>query len=69
MYIIKHGDVIMEYHDDKPYPSQLILGFIKGIPLHVVFAVDNEQNRGIVVTTYIPDPRLWSDDFKSRRSK
>jgi len=67
--VIENGRLIIEYPDDKPYPSRLMLGFIKNVPVHVVFAVDKEQQSGIVITAYIPDPRLWSEDFKSRRSQ
>jgi hypothetical protein len=66
---IRGGTVILEYPDDTPYPSRLILGFVNDIPLHVVFAVNKEQQIGIVITAYIPDPLLWSENFKLRRHK
>ena len=65
--VIKNGRIIIEYPNDNPYPSCLMLGFVNCVPLHVVFAVDGESQTGIVVTAYIPDIRLWSDDFGSRR--
>lgn len=67
--VIESGTVILEYPDDTPYPSRLILGFVNNVPLHVVFAVDSKQHIGIVITAYIPDPRLWSENFKLRRHK
>ncbi|MGA2093395.1 MAG: DUF4258 domain-containing protein [Sedimentisphaerales bacterium] len=67
--IIEHGQIIIEYPHDKPYPSRLMLGFMKDVPVHVVFAIDKEQRTGIVITAYIPDPHLWSENFKSRRNK
>jgi hypothetical protein len=69
LYVLEHGEIIIEYPDDVPYPSRLMLGFIKNVPVHVVFAVDKEQQIGIVITAYNPDARLWAGDFKSRRSK
>jgi len=45
--VIKNGQIIIDYPDDNPYPSCLILGFINDVPLHIVFAMDNEQNNGI----------------------
>ena len=66
---IQGGQVIADYPDDRPYPSCLKLGFVDNIPLHVVFAVDEEQQVGIVITAYIPDAKLWSGDFKSRRTE
>jgi hypothetical protein len=64
---VHNGQIIVDYPDDKPYPSCLILGFVNNKPIHIVFAFDQGNKTGIVVTTYIPDPQLWTDDFKSRR--
>lgn len=63
-----NGEVITEYPDDKPLPSQLRLFFIEERPLHVVFALDAEKRRAYVVTAYWPDPARWQPDFKRRRS-
>lgn len=65
--IIKSGDIINDYPDDTPYPSCLILGFTKQSPIHVVLAMDHSTQTGIVITAYIPDLKLWSEDFKTRR--
>ena len=35
----------------------------------MVFAIDGENKTGIVVTAYVPDLHIWTDDFKSRRDK
>ena len=67
--VVQNGEVIIDYPDDKPYPSYLILGFVKNNPLHVVFALDEENQIGIVITAYVPDSQLWTEDFKSRRNK
>jgi hypothetical protein len=66
--VIRDGQVVVDYTRDKPYPSCLILGFARGMPVHVVLAMDAQQRRGIVVTAYIPDARIWADDFKTRRT-
>lgn len=66
--VIRQGEVIIDYSDDKPYPSCLILGFVRNIPIHIVFAMDKQQQTGIVVTAYIPDTKIWADDFKTRRT-
>ena len=66
---IRDGQIIADYPDDRPYPSRLMLGFVGDIPLHVVFAVDEEQQVGIVITAYVPDSKLWAEDFKSRRNE
>lgn len=56
-YIIKQGEIIEEYIDDKPCPSCLILGFAKGIPYHIVVAQCADHIR--VVTVYTPDEAKW----------
>jgi hypothetical protein len=61
------GEVIMEYPDDSPYPSRLILACSEKGALHVLVALD-EQNACYVVTCYRPDSSLWLDDFKKRRT-
>lgn len=67
--VIGYGQVIIDYPDDIPYPSCLMLGFVNDEPIHIVFALDRESKTGIVITAYIPAPQLWSEDFKSRRDK
>lgn len=64
---ITYGKIIDERAEDTPFPSQLILDFVEGKPIHVVFSYDESTDTGYVVTTYIPDPNLWQDDFKTRR--
>lgn len=64
--VVTYGEVIEENSDDTPFPSYLLLDFIAGRPIHVVFSYDQSTNTGYVVTTYIPDPNLWQNDFRTR---
>ena len=65
--VLRTGEVIAEYLDDKPYPSYLLLGFITSSrPLHVVVA--REDDFCHVITAYDPDLSLWELNFKKRRS-
>ena len=64
--IVLTGEVINEYSDDKPYPSYLILKFVKSRPVHVVVARNDANGFCFVVTVYEPDPNLWSHDFKNK---
>ena len=66
--VINNGKVIIDYPDDTPYPSYLMLGFVNDNPIHVVFASDWETRTAIVVTAYVPDSKLWSEDFRSRKN-
>lgn len=65
--VIRKGRVIDEYPDDNPYPSVLILGYARNLPMHVVLGIDKSARRGIIITAYIPDPKIWHDDYKTRR--
>jgi hypothetical protein len=65
--IVREGDVIASYPDDKPFPSMLILGFDEGQPVHVVVAQDTDTGLCHVVTVYRPDRAVWTDDFRTRR--
>ena len=62
------GEVIAEYPEDRPFPSVLLLGFVDGEPLHVIVARD-PAGACVIVTAYRPDPALWSDDFRARRTR
>jgi hypothetical protein len=64
--IIEFGEIVADYPDDLPYPSYLILGWVGNQPMHVVVAIDRKVKRCYVVTAYLPDPVLWSLDFKTR---
>lgn len=65
---VENGEVIEDYPDDIPYPSQLILAHISGRPLHVVIARNADADEVIVITVYEPDPEQWDDEFKRRQT-
>ena len=62
-YVINNGEVIHSYLDDKPFPSYLILGY-KGKPLHVLVAIDENNDKCVIITTYYPDSDIWNKNFK-----
>lgn len=64
---INYGEVIEEKPDDKPLLSYLILDFVRNKPIPVVFSHDQTSSTGYAVKAYIPDPQLWTDDFRKRR--
>ncbi len=66
-FVIENGEVIIEYPNDRPYPSLLILHFIDTRPLHVVLGKDDEFGKCIVITAYEPDVNLWEAGFKLKR--
>ncbi|HEX9883131.1 MAG TPA: DUF4258 domain-containing protein [Desulfobaccales bacterium] len=66
--VIESGEIIGNYLDDLPFSSYLILGWVKERPLHLVIAIDAEQQKCYVITGYIPDASNWDPDFKTKRS-
>lgn len=65
--VVKSGVIITQYLDTKPHPCYLILGFVDEQPLHVVVAKDAFEEECWLVTVYIPDPIIWTEDFKSKK--
>jgi hypothetical protein len=66
--VVAKGEIIATYPEDQPYPSALILGFDQARPIHVVVARNAATSECIVVTVYVPDPALWDETFKQRRT-
>jgi hypothetical protein len=62
------GEAIESYPADTPYPSRLVLAWVKRRPIHVV-AADMSTEDIIIVTMYEPDPALWDATFRIRRSR
>ena len=66
-HVLQNGEVIESYEDDTPYPSRLILGWIKSRPLHVVAAENRSEKEEIIITVYEPDPNEWDTTFTRRK--
>jgi hypothetical protein len=64
--VANNGEIIAEYLNDKPYPSFLMLHYIKGRPIHIVIAKESETANCIVVTCYQPDLELWDATFTKK---
>ena len=63
------GVVIEEYHNDKPFPSMLILGWIGNRPIHTVCSFNDSIGMVHIITVYEPDLDHFEADFRTRRSK
>lgn len=64
--VVEAGDVIEDYPNDFPFPSQLLLGRRGVRPLHIVAAHDVANGATIIVTVYEPDPTRWDASFRNR---
>jgi uncharacterized protein YegJ (DUF2314 family) len=67
--VLRKGDVIEEYLDDKPWPSALFLGWVNNQPLHVVAAYDGNIKKCAIITVYEPSLDYFENDFRTRRKK
>lgn len=65
--IVAEAELVIEYPDDKPFPSALLLGFHDAQAIHVVVARSTEGDCHLV-TIYWPDPAIWDETFKQRRT-
>ncbi|MBI2841947.1 MAG: DUF4258 domain-containing protein [Armatimonadetes bacterium] len=66
-HVLSTGEIVEDYPDDYPYPSQLLLGWCSNRPVHVVVAHNVDDGAAIIVTVYEPDRALWQPGFKRRR--
>ena len=61
------GEIIEAYFDIRPLPCCLILGFkMKNSPLHVVTAIDAEEQMLWVITVYRPSVEEWDATYRKR---
>lgn len=64
--VIRSGETIESYLNDTPYPSELLSDASGAVPIHTVVG-RRDDGRCVVVTVYVPNPKRWSADFKTRR--
>ena len=64
---LTNGEIIKTYPDDKPLPSLLVLGKAGTRFIHIVAALDRQDNSLIIISAYEPDKVLWWDNFKTRK--
>jgi len=64
--VLSGGKSIIDYPDDTPYPSRLMLGWCGERPIHVV-AADTPESETIIITVYEPDPALWEPGFERKK--
>ena len=62
--VVTRGQIIEDYPTDVRGHSCLMLGTPEGRAVHVVCSPKDEYLA--VITSYLPDPAQWSDDFRVR---
>jgi hypothetical protein len=66
---LEQGQIIEDYPaGHRPLPDCLVLASLAGThPLHAVVAVDEVQDRILIVTVYLPSKEEWQDDWQPRK--
>ena len=68
--VLMHGEIIEEYWDDRPFPSCLVFGFTeKQKPVHIVIAINSDDQIIYVITVYSPSKEEWENGFMRRKTK
>lgn len=68
--VLLNGETIERNPGDKPYPSFLVLGWLRsGDPLHVKCSRGTREPRLRIVTLYEPSDEEWEKDYKTRKRK
>lgn len=68
--VLLNGKIIEYNPKSKPYPSCLVLGWLKsGDPLHVKCSMGTKEPRLRIVTVYEPSDEEWKPDYKTRKKK
>jgi hypothetical protein len=66
--LLENGKIIEQYPDDHPLPSILLNGYtLTNEPLHAVIAINEPENKLIIVTAYKPDINKWINNFSIRK--
>jgi len=66
--IVSDAEVVIEYPEDQPFPSALLLGYDGKQAIHAVIAREPATGNCHLVTIYWPDPAIWDESFKKRRA-
>ena len=65
--VIMKGEIIEDHPHNVPFPSCLMLGWVKGKPYHAVVSFDETLEIGYIITAYEPSLDKFEPDFRTRR--
>ncbi len=66
---LEAAELVEDYRTlHRPLPDCLVLGrLIQDEPCHAVVAIDEENDRLLIVTVYRPSQEEWEDDWSRRK--
>jgi len=67
--VLRTGVTIVEYPEDKPFPSKILFAVCNDRPLHIVCSYNQEEDITVIITVYEPSLDIWEKDFKTRKKQ
>jgi hypothetical protein len=67
LHVVANGELIEDYSEDRLSASGLLFGWNARRPIHVVVAVDTDDEQVAIITAYEPTMEHFEPDFKTRR--
>lgn len=62
-------EIIEEYPKDNFLPCVIVYSEYKDNPIHIIFAIDEEDDNVRVIAAYKPNPDMWEANNKVRRKR
>lgn len=66
-FVLQQGYIIEDYPDDPRGHSCLVLGIVRGAPVHVCVGIEHAPEVCDVIAVYEPTLEEWETDFRTRR--
>ncbi len=63
--VVREGEIIRGYEDDRPWPGYLVRGRIGERVVHVVVARNSSDATCVIVTAYEPAAANWENDLRT----
>jgi len=67
--VLSRGEQIEDYPSDSPFPSGLFLATIGTKVIHIVAALDVENEVIYIISAYEPDEEHFETDMRIRRHR
>ncbi|MBF0338159.1 MAG: DUF4258 domain-containing protein [Nitrospirae bacterium] len=68
--LLKECTLVEDYMmEGRPLPGCLVLGYVGISVVHIVVAIDKDNDRILIITLYKPSGDRWENDWKRRKFK